>query len=75
MLRFFKIPDCYDPVAQAEQREAEWDSFMEKLPICTLCGTRIRPGDKVHAAHSQVVCASCVEILNDDYEILEEENL
>lgn len=66
------IPNCYDPVYQAEQREAEWDRFVEKLPVCTLCRCRISPGNKIHTAHKMVVCASCVETLNDDFEFVEE---
>ena len=72
MARHPEIPNCYDPVHQAEQRETEWDRFVEKLPACTLCRERIFPGSKVHTAHFMVVCSSCVEILNDDYEILED---
>lgn len=72
MSRTPEIPNFYDPVHQAEQREAEWDRFVEKLPVCTFCRERIFPGRKVHTACCMVVCSSCVEILNDDYEILEE---
>jgi len=72
MPRCPEMPNCYDPVHQAEQREAEWDRYVEKLPVCTLCRERIFPGNKVHTAHFMAVCSYCVEILNDDYEILEE---
>ena len=75
MPRTPEIPDCYDPIYQAEEREAKWDRYVEKLPVCTLCRSRIFPGSKIHTACCMVVCASCVETLNDDYEILEEENL
>ncbi len=67
-----QVPDCYDPVQQAEQQEAAWDRLVEKFPVCTLCRSRIFPGNKVHTAHFMVVCNSCVNILNDDYEILED---
>jgi hypothetical protein len=72
MARTPGIPNCYDPAHQAEQREAEWDRFVEQLSVCTLCRERIFPGSKVHTAHFMAVCSSCVEILNDDYEILED---
>lgn len=72
MARYPGIPNCYDPAHQAEQQEAEWDRFVEQLPVCTLCRERIFPGSRVHTAHFMAVCSSCVEILNDDYEILED---
>lgn len=72
MARYPEIPNCYDPVHQAEQRDAEWDRLVEQLPVCTLCRERIFPGSKVHTAHFMAVCSSCLEILNDDYEILED---
>lgn len=74
MARYPEIPNCYDPAHQAEQREAEWDRFVEKLPVCTLCRARIFPGNKVHTAHFMAVCSPCVETLIEDYEILEEED-
>ena len=66
------IPDCYDPVHQAEQREAEWDRLVENLPVCTLCRKTIFPGGKLHTANCMVVCPSCVEELNENIEILED---
>ena len=70
-----EIPDCYDPVRQEEERQADWDRFVEKLPVCTLCRKTILPGGRMHTAGLMVVCSSCVEELNDDYEIVEEEKL
>lgn len=66
------IPDCYDPVRQAERREAEWDSFIEKLPACTLCRKTMFPGEKIHIASFMIVCHSCVEELNENIEIVED---
>lgn len=72
MARCQGIPKCYDPAHQAERREAEWDRFVEKLPTCTLCRRKLFPGQKLHTASYMIVCDSCVEELNDDYEIVEE---
>lgn len=66
------IPDCYDPVRQAERREAEWDNFIEKLPACTLCRKTLFPGEKFHTASYMIVCHSCVEELNENIEIVED---
>lgn len=38
------IPDCYDPIAQAERREAEADRLAIR---CDACGHLIRCGEKV----------------------------
>lgn len=39
-----RIPDCYDPVSQAERREAEAD---REAIRCDACGHLIRRGEKV----------------------------
>ena len=66
------IPNCYDPIYQAEQREAAWDRLVENLPVCTLCRKTVFPGGKLHTANCRVVCSSCVEELNENIEIVEE---
>lgn len=38
-----RIPDCYDPVSQAERREAEADRGAVR---CDACGHLIRRGEK-----------------------------
>ncbi len=73
MARYPEIPNCYDPAHQAEQREAMWDGFVENLPVCTLCQKQIFPGGKVHTARYKVVCPSCVEELNENIEVLEDQ--
>ena len=67
-----RLPDCYDPVFQAQEREAEWDRFAANLPVCTLCRKKLLPGQKFHAACYMVVCPSCVEELNENYEFVED---
>lgn len=39
-----QIPDCYDPITQAERREAEADRGAIR---CDACGHLIRRGEKV----------------------------
>ena len=68
-----KIPNCYDPVAQEEQRQADWDRFAEDLPVCTLCRKRLYPGDRFHTASFMVVCPACVEELTENIDIVEVE--
>ena len=66
------IPNCYDPITREEQRQAEWDRYVEKLPACTLCRRNLFPGQKFHTAGHLIVCTSCVEELNENIEIVEE---
>lgn len=66
-----QMPDCYDPVRQAEKREEHWDDYISQLPTCALCSRRIYPGEKVHTAHYKRVCTNCKEQLEDDVDIVE----
>ena len=66
-----QIPNCYDPVYQAECREKVWDDYSDKLKKCVLCGEYIYPGTKFHTAHCQIVCTSCKEELEDNVDIVE----
>ena len=66
-----RIPDCYDPAVQEEQRQAEWDKLLEILPVCTLCRKRLFPGEKFHTASYMVVCAECLEELEENEDIVE----
>ena len=61
------FPICYDPVYQAEKREASWDKL--RYPSCCLCGSKIFPGEKVYSAHNRSVCADCKEELDDNMDI------
>ena len=65
------IPDCYDPAAQEDRRQKEWDEYADALPVCTLCHRRLYPGDKFHTASHMVVCPRCVEELQEDENIVE----
>ena len=66
------IPNCYDPITQEEQRQAEWDEYVEKLPACTLCRKNLFPGQKFHTAGNLIVCASCVPSLHENIENVED---
>lgn len=68
-----QIPNCYDPVCQAERREKAWDDYTNKLKKCVLCGEYIHPGTKFHTAHCQSVCTICKEELDDNVDIAEVE--
>ena len=60
------MPDCYDPAYQEDRRQAEWDRFVEDLPVCTLCRRRLYPGDKFHTARYMIVCRFCKEELDEN---------
>lgn len=68
------IPDCYDPVRQAERREAEWDREMEILPRCALCGEIRYPGNRIHKACGRIVCGYCFDTLMENEDIVELED-
>lgn len=61
-----EIPDCYDPVRQEEQRQKNWDDFVEDLPVCTLCGHSVYPGQRYNETRDSIVCSSCMEELIDN---------
>lgn len=65
------IPDCYDPVYQAERREAKWDAYIKPLRRCDLCHTSIYPGNRYRECFNGTVCSDCFEELSE-YELIEE---
>ena len=60
------IPDCYDPVYQAEQLALEQDKLMEKTLCCSICRCTLYHGDKYHEYRGVVVCSFCLEELNEN---------
>ena len=62
------IPDCYDPVFQAERRQMVLDKLQDSLPHCTICRKPIFPGKKFHTARYKIVCHGCVEELMENVE-------
>ena len=65
-----EIPDCYDPVYQAEQLAMEQDKLTKDACRCHLCRRTMYPGDKIHVASFFVVCPSCIEELQENAEIV-----
>ena len=63
-----EIPNCYDPIYQAERLAMEQDKLMEKTLCCTFCHRTLYPGDKIHVAQFFVVCPSCYEELGENIE-------
>lgn len=54
-----QIPDCYDPIYQAERREAEADKQREQTLPCALCDDLIFPYEKYHAVNGKAICNFC----------------
>lgn len=50
------IPDCYDPVYQAEQREREAD---EKRLHCEVCGKPIT--EEYWEIDAEILCRDCMD--------------
>lgn len=71
MIAAMNIPKCYDPVRQAERRQAIVDEFVKSLPHCTLCESAIFPGTKYHEAFRKPVCRYCFEQLESNIEFVE----
>ncbi len=67
-------PDCYDPVIQAEQREALWDKYIANLPVCDVCGLNFTKGSTLRGRAGDVtLCKDCIEVLEENMEIFGEE--
>lgn len=67
------IPDCYDPVFQAERRERVWDEYRRRTPCCDLCRETIRPGCPYRECSTGTVCEDCFEALMDNVNLYEED--
>lgn len=70
------IPDCYDPVYQAERREANWDRLLDTLPKCGCCGEPIMPGSRFWRLWVKEnlinVCAECKGDMENNEECVED---
>lgn len=60
------IPDCYDPIYQAERREAEADRRAAMLPKCCFCERLIYPGNPYREHLARSVCEDCFAELEDN---------
>lgn len=67
------IPDCYDPVFQAEQLAREQDLYMDSLPECSICEGRIYPGKAIfflrYKRQDLTLCRNCVQEIIDSKEL------
>lgn len=70
------IPYCYDPVYQAERREAEWDRYSGSSPRCSCCGDRILSGNRRYELlvnnNCLNVCESCKDQMLESEYIVED---
>jgi len=49
----------------------EQDKLMENTVCCNICRRTLYPGDKIHVAYNSVVCASCMEELTENVEVVD----
>ena len=63
------IPECYDPIHQAEARENEWAMELAMLPRCCFCERHILPGDRYREHLARAVCESCFDELKDSVHV------
>lgn len=66
------LPECYDPVFQAERREQEWDTNVARLTKCKICGDVIYPGNRYHETRKCCICSFCMEALSENECVMEE---
>lgn len=70
------IPDCYDPVYQEDRRQADYDKWIQRLPVCGCCGSRIYPGGQFYeldvGKNAVIVCEECAEEMIDNPCIVED---
>lgn len=69
------IPDCYDPVYQEERRQDYYDKWIQRLPVCDCCGSRIYPGCQFYeldvGKNALTVCEECASEMMDNPCIVE----
>ena len=54
------IPDCYDPIAQEDRRQVEYDAKCEVFPRCDECGGSLYPHDTYTELGGKLYCEKCV---------------
>lgn len=55
-----KLPDCYDPAAQEDRRQAEHDAKCEAFPRCDECGGSLYPHDTYTEIGGHLYCEKCI---------------
>lgn len=63
------IPNCYDPVYQAERLAMEENETV----YCSICESPISPGRVYHEHLGTVVCTRCLEELTKNAQFLDYE--
>ncbi len=49
-----------DPIRDAEARDAEQQSALDKLPVCSYCGEPIQD-DFCYVINDEIICEECLE--------------
>lgn len=71
------IPDCYDPIRQAEALAAEHDRRRAAFPKCDLCCRSLYDDDTYLSLNGNRICERCVgqnthstdNLTGDQYEL------
>lgn len=61
-----------EPYELEEQRQKEWDEFVENLPACSCCGRSVFPHDTFYEKNQIIICFDCKVDLDESERILEE---
>lgn len=69
-----EIPDCYDPVYQADTRESDCDNYLSRFPVCARCGAPITDSKLIYIEkHDEFYHLSCIEAMEEFNEAAEVE--
>lgn len=61
-----EIPECYEPWRQADAREAKWDSYLSRFPVCERCGAPIMDSKLIYIEkHDEFYHLSCIEAMEE----------
>ena len=70
------IPDCYDPVYQAEHMAMQQDMAQKRLPVCSCCGHNISYDErfwKLNYRKKEItICEDCHQEIEDSETTLTE---
>ena len=67
------IPNCYDPVYQAERLAMEDGNFIGRTLYCSICESPIFAGGLFHEHLGAVVCPLCLQELTRNVDVLDYE--
>lgn len=70
------IPDCYDPVYQAERMAMQQDVAQKHLPVCSCCGHSISYDERFwklsYRKEELTICEDCHQEIEDSETTLTE---